>query len=66
MLITDKSLESDVSWLLFISHLIQSKEPEAVLQPGHWEELVAGPVMLSGVRCEESVILTASTGLSLF
>lgn len=26
-------------------------------EQGHWEELIAGPVILSGVRCEESAIL---------
>lgn len=48
----------------FISHYLQSEEPISVLQQGHWEELIAGPVILSGVRCEESAILTPSTGLS--
>lgn len=39
------------------------EEPVGVLREG---ELITGPAILSGVRCEESAILTPSTGLSLF
>lgn len=33
---------------------------------GCWEKLIAGSETLSGVRCGEALILTLSTGLSLF
>lgn len=43
-----------------IPHTLWREEPIVVLQPGRHEELIAGPVILSEVVGEESVILTPS------